>query len=616
MMNVEQRQLVKKRMLLDLKEILDDMDIPFWLHSGVLLGYYRDRDLIPHDPDLDIGVERSKIPANFADRLARRLENTDMRLVWRTDTCLKVQREMASGDYLMRCDIFIHEKTEDGLALTLSNKDCSKKITYLHSLVSGACKAKFLGETFIIPDNPLQAIYRAYGPGWSAPVTQYKWDSDPKNIVGKPTLFPDETPKSDVVKNKSPGKDTLSLGPLTKNDAATLAGKSGTVTVYANQKPFEAKSTEFVECDETHCRHVLGQRLDLGRFDCVVIPHPELYNGYNLRELVGNAWRALKDGGKLVVFGPKPACISEFMFEENKDGSFSKYEKHENWQKNVTAVVTTYESHEVAKQCIESIRKHYPDMRVVVADNSKNPKRIEGSLLVKLPEDAGLSASRNAGVLHVNTPYVFLTDDDQHVEDGESLKKMYDSMIDNELDIVGGSVVHSIAKVPSDYTGLIYRYPTSVELKHGCHKTLPDGTDIVDITMNFFMARKETLEKVKWRRQLKICEHMDFFLRAKEMGVKVGNVKSARCNHLKAQGTRNGVYREHRNRKNKFNGILMRALGIESCTHFNGSRTTYPGKLGQNGKMVKRPMALTAAPVNRKKSLIERFPQLFKKPKK
>lgn len=43
-------------LLLKSREILDSLDIPFFLTYGTCLGIYRDKTLLPYDKDIDVGV--------------------------------------------------------------------------------------------------------------------------------------------------------------------------------------------------------------------------------------------------------------------------------------------------------------------------------------------------------------------------------------------------------------------------------------------------------------------------------------------------------------------------------------------------------------------------------
>ena len=47
---------MRTRNLLDAKEVLDGVDLKFWLTNGTALAAYRDRDWIPWDDDVDLDV--------------------------------------------------------------------------------------------------------------------------------------------------------------------------------------------------------------------------------------------------------------------------------------------------------------------------------------------------------------------------------------------------------------------------------------------------------------------------------------------------------------------------------------------------------------------------------
>lgn len=571
-MDTAKRQLEKQRQLLEMKEILDDMDVRFWLHSGVLLGYYRERNLLPHDPDIDIGVLKKDLPADFTEKLARRLENTDMRLTWKTDSCLKIWKEDDSGAW-SHCDIFIHDGDENEAALHLLDSDGVTGVTYKFGLGGGFVPVKFLGTEFLVPRNPKQVVFMQYGPKWSVPKTSWHWAKDPYNLDSRNGLVLDETPTTSVLdKQAEYGKNVLVLGPLTMADAGILSKKCERALIIAEQPEMKIGSVEFRHDDETHCRPE-------GVFDCAIVPHPDMCNAHNFRTLLENAWAVLEDGGKLVIYGNPPVAVEDLMFEKREDGTYRKYAMHENWEKNVTAIVTTFEAPDLVKGCVESIRKFHPDMRIIVVDNGRNPHPITGARVIPLPYDTGLSASRNAGILHAATPFVFINDDDQHLENSTAIRQMYNSLLRNNLDIVGGNTINTVSGKPARYTGLIHRMPQSIELSSDHHEIFPDGTKLVDLTLNFFVAKTEVCKKIRWTDQLKICEHLDFFLRAQANKIRVGHVDSAKCRHVKNVGARPAQYKNSRGRTEQFRKLMMRLNGVCHIKQFSELQFSYnPGK--------------------------------------
>ena len=611
--SAEERQIAKKRQLLAVKDILDDMGIPFWLHSGTLLGYYRERDLILHDPDLDLGVMQNQIPMDFPYRLAKRLEGTGMRIGWNTPTCLKLYPEPGSPFCGSHCDIFVHKKGTHGLDLPLSTD--TETVEYVHP-VRGFTHVLFLGSWFSVPSNLKECIYTQYGPGWETPVQAFKWDRDPTNIVGSGRQMPvlDEHPDRDVIAEAGidVSGDTLSLGPLTENDVNLFKNNLTVVSTQTfDMRKIKHKHFIPIHGDETHCTPDTG-----GPYDTVVVPHPELCNRHNLRSLLHNAWAMLKNGGRLEFAGTPPDFVEDFMFERTGERSWRKYAEHADWEKNVTAVVVTYESPDMARRCVESLNQHNPRIRVVLADNSKSPKAVPGSRLVPLPEDSGLSYSRNAGVAEAETPYVLITDDDQLMQEPDSLRKMYDSLRTNGLDIVGGDVVNSVTKAGNLYSGAtITRKTRSVVLRTGHRGSYPDGTVDTDLAVNFLMAKKETFAKVGWRNELKLHEHLDFFLRAKDRGCRIGVLKSAKCLHVKGPGIRSPEYRAARGRM--YRALMMRLNGLDKIDQF-GTIYTYEDSTVRitSRPQVVRPVSGIRKTTDAKTprlSLVERFPNLFSK---
>jgi glycosyltransferase involved in cell wall biosynthesis len=180
----------------------------------------------------------------------------------------------------------------------------------------------------------------------------------------------------------------------------------------------------------------------------------------------------------------------------------------------VTAVIKTFERPTRCQALINSIRLFYPTLKIIVVDDSNEPKRFAGSTTISLPYDSGVSAGRSAGLASVETKYVLNLDDDfvfysrTNVPAAVTLMEQYD-----EIDIMGGCVVDLPLFIRHDYrTGNLHPHETK-SLKPGGQKI--GNLEVYDKVPNFFLGRTESVRRVDWDCNLKRIDHADFFTRAK-----------------------------------------------------------------------------------------------------
>ena len=81
---------------------------------------------------------------------------------------------------------------------------------------------------------------------------------------------------------------------------------------------------------------------------------------------------------------------------------------------DITVLIKTFERPKSCAALLTSVRQFYPDIPIVLVDDSKTPFRATGEHVtsIHLPFDSGVSKGRNAGVEKVQTRYTFLCDDD------------------------------------------------------------------------------------------------------------------------------------------------------------------------------------------------------------
>src|SRR5262249_10474061 len=208
----------------------------------------------------------------------------------------------------------------------------------------------------------------------------------------------------------------------------------------------------------------------------------------------------------------------------------------------LTAVVKTFERPYTVQRLVDSIRRHYPQLHVVVVDDSRNPGAIPGVEMCVLPYKSGLSTGRRAGLAKVTTKYVLILDDDYVFYRGMCLAEALSCMEQlPEVDIMGGCVVN----LPFFHT---IDYSTASLLPTSALPVHPIGSrvgpfPVYDKVANFFIARAARLRLVNWDPQLKLVEHGDFFTRARGVLTTVYN-EDLRCLH--AQTPFDFNYMKHR----------------------------------------------------------------------
>lgn len=207
--------------------------------------------------------------------------------------------------------------------------------------------------------------------------------------------------------------------------------------------------------------------------------------------------------------------ISVVLSWERFRDRFSVLEKDQAFlDENLTAVIKTFQRPKVLKRLVKSIRNSYPQMKIIIIDDSRDPVKLNGVETIVMPYDSGVSAGRAEALKYVKTPYLMLLDDDfifnRHTKVQPVLEKL-ESLVD--VDIIGGDVIYLPFYRKIDYTqeGLHPTQALSV-LEAG---TKIDGMAVYDKVANFYIARTESIRKVGWDPMIKRLDHADFFTRAK-----------------------------------------------------------------------------------------------------
>jgi hypothetical protein len=222
---------------------------------------------------------------------------------------------------------------------------------------------------------------------------------------------------------------------------------------------------------------------------------------------------------------------------------------------DITCCIKTFERPEHLHRLLTSIRRYYPTMPILVADDSRAPTAVtvRGVRVVTLPYDTGLSEGRNELVRQTDTARLLMLDDDYVFTPQTDLTRLAALMDSNsDIDILGGRV-QNVPRHEFIFHGMLDESKGRLTLlrKHAMERR--PGFDVVEVIPNFFMAITERLKLVKWDTELKLSEHLDFFARARGI-LKVGICDDVVITH--DHGTPSPTYRRMRSRSAQFQRLF------------------------------------------------------------
>ena len=226
--------------------------------------------------------------------------------------------------------------------------------------------------------------------------------------------------------------------------------------------------------------------------------------------------------------------------------------------------IATFEREALVRRLLTSIESNYPGALVVVANDGRAPLQLPGATVHNLEFDRGLSAKRNlmARTAPVETDYLLFLDDDNLVTPATRVDRMRAALdADPHLGLVSGRVYDNglelrpyEATMRWDDDGRTLRLETA-------------GAGRCDLTQNFFLARREVFRSVCWRDELKLAEHVPFFIDLKASGWWCAHLTTSSVEHWPVV---EGEYATFRRRQNQFQKQWMDAYGLTKVVRPNG----------------------------------------------
>ncbi|XP_023700256.1 beta-1,4 N-acetylgalactosaminyltransferase 1-like [Paramormyrops kingsleyae] len=185
----------------------------------------------------------------------------------------------------------------------------------------------------------------------------------------------------------------------------------------------------------------------------------------------------------------------------------------------VTIATKTFIRYDRLQILINSIRRFYPTVTIVIADDSEHPKPVTGPYIehYTMPFGKGWFAGRNLAVSQVTTKYVLWVDDDFIFINDTKIEKLVDVLEKTTLDLVGGAVLefgkykntfkHTFSWERGDEDG------DCLHVRQGSYHVVPGFPKCVvtDSVVNFFLARTDKVQQVGFDPQLARIAHLEFF---------------------------------------------------------------------------------------------------------
>ena len=234
----------------------------------------------------------------------------------------------------------------------------------------------------------------------------------------------------------------------------------------------------------------------------------------------------------------------------------------------LTAIVHTNGRQQSVTRLINSVAWLYPQLKVLVADDSRQPQPMAGAEPVKMPVDSGVSACRNALLARIRTPYFLLLEDNQELNRGSHVDKLLAAVAGGHCDIAAGDMMRCRRRFglftkreadPGHAT--VEVTPEAVKVTPGTRPGV-DGVQSCDLAHNYFVARTDKVRAMGgWDPQLLVDERLEFFVRARRFGVKVGV-----CPAAVAWRWHDGAAKSGRD----FSSLAVTKMGVSRLVDANG----------------------------------------------
>lgn len=542
-------------------DVLNANNCTWWLEAGTCLGAVREKDFIPHDSDIDIGLHPKELP--LWDKLQADMTGAGFTF-YRAWTHGKKNIELSFRRNGIKVDLFFYYDDGDfwwhGAFGPDPEGTWGKNVEFLPHVFSAhlfkdLLPITFHGQPCHIPNPPERYLVERYGFSWKYRQRGYRFWTDCRAIDrnyfkrGSKVVFIGgvwdlfhEGHLNILERAKALGT-RLVVGVLT-DDAAAAYKARPIISLAQRQRIVSALSC----VDKAIVQNDKDPTPDLKAAD--IHPH-YLVHGDDWDQCPGEAYVRSK-GGKVVFLpyteGVSTTDIRQKIMDEAKPKPIIRENKIAVAIKTFMRDALLYKTIDAYRQTLDTLGLAY---RFYVADDGPQADgklgfygklKADGHMVLSLPFDSGLSFGRNAIIKQVKEDYVLVTDDDVTIRDPESIKRMK-AVLDSDENI--GIVAAVLRYEKGAYfsgenyaKGIRFERRGRLLARIASPRTVletPEGVHYVvaDQVPNIFIAKRDMFKDVSWDNRIKIeYEHMDFFLELQKTRWKAAVCLDAEAWHL------------------------------------------------------------------------------------
>lgn len=247
-------------------------------------------------------------------------------------------------------------------------------------------------------------------------------------------------------------------------------------------------------------------------------------------------------------------------------------------------IITTFERPKILKKCLYSLTTCWENnFEVVVIDQSSGSFKKQNQLIttswqvknfnigyVEAPFNSGLSYCRNLGVSHLkhDCDYILMASDSFDFNDSIVRLNLLENIMDY-YDILG----FELDNCTCDWEATIDLEEDSAFVLDFIDKQKDPQYTYNNINVynceicrNFFLAKTQVMDNVKYDEQFRLCEHEDWFYRVKQAGYKVGWTNFITASKMTDRPSKYNQYRQNNMQEGRKR--LQKKYGIKGWVRY------------------------------------------------